>query len=83
MEATLTSKGRITIPVEIRNRLHLQTGDVLDFDEDVPFVKATKTITPEVWDQFGSHWRDPWKKMGMSDVLDDLRGPVELTAKPS
>ena len=31
MYATLSSKGQVTIPVEIRNRLRLNTGDKVDF----------------------------------------------------
>jgi len=29
--ATLTSKGQVTIPKKVREQLHLQTGDKLDF----------------------------------------------------
>ena len=47
MQATVTSKGQITISIDIRKRLHLKTGDILEFDESAPFLKATKTIPPE------------------------------------
>lgn len=30
-EATITSKGQITVPKEVRNALNVQEGDVLDF----------------------------------------------------
>lgn len=79
MQATLTSKGQITIPIDVRNRLHLKPGDVLEFDETAPFLKATKTIPPKAWEEFGQGWKDPWPAtMNMDEVMDDLRGPVEL-----
>ena len=31
MEATITSKGQVTVPKPIRDRLHLKTGDRIDF----------------------------------------------------
>ncbi len=82
MKATLTSKGQITIPVGIRSRLHLKPGDVLEFDENAPFMKATKTIPSAAWEHFGAQWADPWPGQGVEAVLDDLRGPVELPGDP-
>ena len=35
MKATVTSKGQITIPQAIRQKLKLQPGTVLEFDEQV------------------------------------------------
>lgn len=39
MEATLTSKGQVTIPKAVRDALHLRTGDRLDF-----IVEADGTV---------------------------------------
>ena len=78
MQATLTSKGQITIPVHVRNRLHLKPGDVLEFDETAPFLKATKTIPPQAWEEFGREATDPWAGMTLHEIMDELRGPVEL-----
>lgn len=48
MTATLTSKGQLTLPKEIRNRLHLQPGDRLDFmleeDGTVRMVPVTASL---------------------------------------
>ena len=47
-QATLTSKGQITIPKRVRTRLHVDTGDRIDFIEVAPgrfeIVAATKDI---------------------------------------
>jgi AbrB family looped-hinge helix DNA binding protein len=46
--ATVTSKGQITIPVEVRNALHVSRGDRVEFVEVAPgrfeFVAATSSI---------------------------------------
>ncbi len=83
MQATLTSKGQITIPVHVRNRLHLKPGDVLEFDEKAPFLKAVKTIPAEAWEQFGKTACDPWGNMSVLEIMDELRGPVELPVPES
>ena len=31
MQATITSKGQVTVPKPIRDRLHLKAGDKMDF----------------------------------------------------
>ncbi|MBE2205281.1 MAG: AbrB/MazE/SpoVT family DNA-binding domain-containing protein [Chthoniobacterales bacterium] len=78
MKATLTSKGQITIPLKIRKRLALKPGDMLNFDETTPFLKAVRVIPPGAWEEFGKGWKDPWPGMTMEEVMEDLRGPVEL-----
>ena len=78
MQATLTSKGQITTPVQVRNRPHLKPRDVLEFDEVAPFLKATKSIPAAAWQQFGKTATDPWREMSILAVMDKLRGPVEL-----
>lgn len=49
MLATLTSKGQVTVPSEIRKRLKLQPGDRLDFvlreDGNIEVVPLRGSIT--------------------------------------
>lgn len=47
--ATITSKGQITIPVEVRNALRIDAGDRVEFVEVGPgryeFIAATRSVT--------------------------------------
>jgi len=43
--ATLTSKGQITIPAQLREKMHLSPGDQLDFWED---TESALRLTPRV-----------------------------------
>ena len=48
MHATMTSKGQITVPKSVRDRLHLSAGDKVEFmvDEDgtVCLIPVTSTV---------------------------------------
>ncbi len=77
MKATITSKGQITLPVAIRRRLGLEPGDVLEFDETAPFLKATK---PFELDRMRSTIGRGAKRATRTskEWIEELRGPVEL-----
>jgi antitoxin PrlF len=49
MTSTITSKGQLTIPKNIRDRLHLQTGDKVEFIVDdeggVRMIPLTVSLT--------------------------------------
>ncbi len=77
MKATLTSKGQITIPGPIRERLGLVPGQVLDFDETTPFLKAVLVFDErEMRTVLGS--KKGALGVGTSEWLDETRGAVAL-----
>ena len=54
--ATISSKGQITIPADVRHALHVDAGDRVEFVEVEPgryeFVAATRSVT-ELKGMFG------------------------------
>jgi len=52
--ATVTSKGQVTIPKEVRDRLQLRTGDQLDFVRLEDGTVAVRKRALRVDDVFGA-----------------------------
>ena len=83
MIATITSKGQITIPLQIRERLGLRAGDQIDFDESAPILTARRVVDKDAWRATLSKWRassatvlkdHPWENASSAEIVDDLRG---------
>ena len=77
MQSTLTSKGQITIPVALRRKLRLKTGDVLDFDKNAPFLKASKRVNGRQMRSAIGSMKKELKGKSVHEWMDYLRGPSE------
>ncbi len=79
MTTTITSKGQITIPRKLREKLHLRPGHVLQFDESAPFLKAFRRIDPEEARSVIGCARPAMKGKTAAEWLSETRGrPVRL-----
>lgn len=89
MQATITSKGQVTIPLALRQKFNLQAGDQIEFDENASVLTARRVVNQDAWHKTVREWRNvaaktleghPWKDAKTIDVLDDLRGgPAEAS----
>lgn len=67
--ATLTSKGQITIPKQVRDFLHLHTGDRIEFVLHGHAEASIKPITKSIGDVFGL-LHDPSQKALSIDEMN-------------
>jgi AbrB family looped-hinge helix DNA binding protein len=81
--ATITSKGQITIPQALRQKLNLKVGDQLEFDETAPVLTARRVVDRGNWEKTLKAWQanadqaledHPWKNVSSAEMLDELRG---------
>ena len=73
MEATLTSKGQITIPKKVREHLQLRTGDRLDFRIEKDGSIRIYPIARKVAEVFGAFAEKAARPYSTAEVKDRLR----------
>ena len=77
MKSVLTSKGQITLPKSLRDRLGLKSGDVLEFDDDLPYVKAVPRFDAGRMRSVAGRGQGR-TELSSETWLDATRGRVEL-----
>ena len=71
MKSVVSERGQITIPKELRDRLGLKPGIVLDFTEDQGRLVATKVVAGDTLEEsFGLLHR----KIATDLVMEEPRG---------
>ncbi len=69
--ATLTSKGQVTLPKEIRKKLHLEVGEKIDFRVDEKTGTAIMVaLNRHVDDVFGMLSRQKRRKAVKTEEMD-------------
>ncbi len=66
--STLTSKGQITLPKEIRDSLNLHTGDRIEFVITEDSEVLLRPITKKVDDVFGRLYRSGRKAISIKEM---------------
>ena len=72
-KARITSKGQLTIPKPVRDRLGLKPGDELEFIEDGGAFRINKCVGPSPFRK----WRGFLKELAGQDpdeLLEEVRG---------
>lgn len=76
MQATLTSKGQITLPKKLRDLMHLRTGDKLEFVVDesgnVLVIPITSPVT-----RLKGMVPPPQKALSLEDMEEAIAGGAE------
>lgn len=83
VKATMTSKGQITIPLQIRRKLKLHAGTVLDFDEEADHLRASKCFDRARMRRALGLAKTELAGRSVLEWLEELRGPVRpVPGKP-
>ena len=75
MKTTVSERGQVTIPKELRRRMGINPGQVLEFREEAGHLVAYKVFEQDpvsrVYGILGNDGRST------DDIIEEMRGPVD------
>lgn len=71
--AKITSKGQITIPKAVRDRLGLRPGDEIEFAEDRKGVRIIKSLRGSPFKKWRGFLKDS-RGLDPDALVDEMRG---------
>lgn len=71
--ATLTSKGQITIPKSVRDRLGLQTGDRIEFVDDSGGYRVQKRVLTSPFEKYRGYLKQLAGR-NPDELVEEMRG---------
>ncbi|MBM2827163.1 MAG: hypothetical protein HW403_1227 [Dehalococcoidia bacterium] len=69
----ITSKGQVTIPKDVRERLGLRTGDEIEFLEDEGGYRVQKRVPASPFEKYRGYLRE-LAGQDTDRLLDEMRG---------
>ena len=72
-KAKVTSKGRVTIPIDVRARLGLRPGDEIEFVQDRSGFRIRKRVDASPFEPYRGYLRD-LAGSDPDDLVAEMRG---------
>ena len=69
----ITTKGQVTIPKQVRERLGLRPGDELEFMEEDGVFRLKKRVDAEVFKKYRGYLKE-WAGQASDDLVREMRG---------
>lgn len=73
LSAKLTSKGQITIPKKVRDKMGISPGEALQFEEKDGVFYIRKALRKSPFDQWAGYLEKATKKES-NEVIEEMRG---------
>ena len=72
-KSRITSKGQVTVPKDVRERLGLRPGDELEFIEKDGVFQVRKHVPPEVFKKYRGYLKELAGR-DSDDLVREMRG---------
>lgn len=80
-QATITSKGQITIPKDVRNVLHLESGSKVDFFINDNGEAVMRSLSKTTEDVFGILSSPKRRKVSVKEMDKKLKNTLKMRWK--